>query len=101
MKWKHRVLLALTLLCLLKVGEVLAEVTPATLEPLTPINTGNCRLTTNVYAPCERYFHEGKYYLALYALVDGKPTLVKIILIHEDGSLRTQKTEWMHELLWI
>lgn len=103
MQLKKRFLLLVTALLILKATGLLAQVaiTPETFANIQPDRQGQCRMTTNVTTPCERYLYEGKYYLVLYALVGQEVTVVKIVLLAPDGTLKSQKTEWIHPILAI
>jgi hypothetical protein len=98
---RNRVYLLLVLLSLVGVTEGAdSNITPETFLTLTPERIGLCQMQRSA-VPCERYKLGEKWYLLLYAHVENELTLVKIVELAKDGSLRVQKTRWLHELLWI
>jgi hypothetical protein len=104
MTYKQRMYLFLFCLVMLHLslafGEETGEVTPSTFVGLQPERAGLCQMQRSA-VPCERYKLGEKYYLLLYAHVQNEITLVKIVELAKDGSLRVQKTRWAHEILFI
>jgi hypothetical protein len=81
-------------------GTAQSSVSPETFTNLQPERVGQCRMQRD-HVPCALYKIEGKSFLLLYALIENELTLVKIVQLDANGSLKVQKTEWLHPILYI